>query len=194
MSFDYNQQKKKIIDFYKSTRRVPSYSEALELLKLSSKNSIFRIYNKLIGEGILTKDSKGKISFTKSYEGVPLLGVVEAGFPTYTEEYQLDKVDLEEMLVDDSQNSYMLEVKGDSMIEAHIEDGDMVIAKKSSTPKVGDIVIAEVDGGWTMKYYRIDRRGKPFLEPANKKYKPIYPEYDLHIAAVVTAVIRKYAK
>jgi repressor LexA len=52
-------------------------------------------------------------------------------------------------------------------------------------------VIAEIDGGWTMKYYR--RQGiRAYLEPANKNYKPIYPEHDLKIAAVVTAVVRKY--
>jgi SOS-response transcriptional repressor LexA len=52
-------------------------------------------------------------------------------------------------------------------------------------------VIALVDGGWTMKYYR-NRLGKIFLEPANKNFKPIYPENELEIAAIVKGVIRKY--
>jgi repressor LexA len=63
--------------------------------------------------------------------------------------------------------------------------------ERGRTPHEGDIVIAEIDGGWTMKYYR--RQGiRAYLEPANKNYKPIYPEHDLKIAAVVTAVVRKY--
>jgi repressor LexA len=68
----------------------------------------------------------------------------------------------------------------------------MVVAEKTKKePKDGDIVIAHIDGGWTMKYFR-KKDGRVYLEPANKKYKPIYPEYDLDIVAIVKGVIRKY--
>jgi repressor LexA len=77
------------------------------------------------------------------------------------------------------------------MIEAHIAEGDMVLVERTLTAKPGDIVIAEVDQGWTMKYLRVDKKGRTYLEPANKNFKPIYPEYELNIAAVVKAVIRK---
>ena len=77
------------------------------------------------------------------------------------------------------------------MIDAHIAEGDMVLVERKDTAKIGEIVIAEVDGGWTMKYYKIDKKGRPYLEPANKKFKPIYPEYEMRIVAVVKAVIRK---
>ena len=66
-----------------------------------------------------------------------------------------------------------------------------MLVERKGEPKDGDIVIAEVDGGWTMKYYR-KRAGKIYLEPANKKYKPIYPTESLNVAAIVKAVIRKY--
>jgi SOS-response transcriptional repressor LexA len=67
----------------------------------------------------------------------------------------------------------------------------MVIVERGKTPKAGDVVIAEVDGEYTMKYFR--KKGKEiYLEPANTKYKNIYPESSLSITAVVTAVIRKY--
>ena len=85
----------------------------------------------------------------------------------------------------------MLEVKGDSMIDAGIQEGDLVIALRATVAKDGDIVIAEVDGGWTMKYYR-KKGDKVWLEPANKDFKNIYPEYDLKIGAVVKGVVRKY--
>ena len=77
------------------------------------------------------------------------------------------------------------------MIEAHIDEGDLVIAERTETAKNGDIVIAEVDGGWTMKYFKTDGV-KNWLEPANKFLKPIYPEESLRVAAIVTGVIRKY--
>jgi repressor LexA len=77
------------------------------------------------------------------------------------------------------------------MIEEGIKEGDLVIVEKRNDAKDGDIVIAEVDGGWTMKFFR--KKGNSiFLEPANKNYKPIYPENDMKISAVVKGVIRKY--
>ena len=86
----------------------------------------------------------------------------------------------------------MLEVDGDSMIDAHIEKGDHVIVERANQAKDKDIVIAEVEPGeFTMKYFRKDG-GKVWLEPANKNYEPIYPEYNLNIVGVVKAVIRKY--
>ncbi|MBP7007061.1 MAG: hypothetical protein KBB16_03310, partial [Candidatus Pacebacteria bacterium] len=86
---------------------------------------------------------------------------------------------------------YMLEVNGDSMIDAHIEDGDTILVERTNQAKDGDIVIANVDGEFTMKYLR-ERGGKKWLEPANKNYKPIYPTANLNIIAKVKAVIRKY--
>ena len=67
----------------------------------------------------------------------------------------------------------------------------MVIAERGREAKAGDIVIAEVDGGWTMKYLRY-KGGKPYLEPANKDFHNIYPESSFTIAAVVKGVVRKY--
>lgn len=78
------------------------------------------------------------------------------------------------------------------MCDAGIIPGDMVIVDRGRTPKNGDIVIAEVDGEWTMKYLK--KRGEIVaLIPANPKYKPIRPRNELKIAGVVTAVVRKYA-
>lgn len=190
--------KNKIISFYKKNKRMPGYQELMEITGFKSKNAIYKMINKLVDLNFLEKDSKGKISLVRDIEQLPLLGLVEAGFPTITEEEELDTIDMNTYLVEDRQNSYLLEVKGDSMIDEGIVEGDLVIAEKVGQriqPKEGDIVIAEVDGGWTMKYLRkkkIDGKEIIYLEPANKKYKPIYPEYDLNIAAVVKGVIRKY--
>ena len=85
----------------------------------------------------------------------------------------------------------MLKVSGYSMSEAGILPGDMVIVDKEQAPKSGDIVIAEVDSEWTIKY--LDKKGDDVtLIPANPEFKPIKPKKELKIAGVVTAVIRKY--
>lgn len=188
-----NDYKNKIISFYKENKRMPVYTEIMKLLGFKSKNAVAKVIDKLIAEGVLDKDSSGHIIPNKLIGEIPLLGLVEAGFPTVAEEIDLDMINIDDYLIKDKDSSYMLEVKGESMIDAGIHEGDMVIAEKVGKKQVrdGDIVIAMVDGGWTMKYYR-NRLGKVYLEPANKNFSNIYPENELEIAAIVKGVIRKY--
>jgi SOS-response transcriptional repressor LexA len=88
--------------------------------------------------------------------------------------------------------AYILRVSGDSMIDAGIHPGDMVLVERTSQPRDGDIVIAEVDGEWTLKYFR-QQGQRVWLESANAAYPPITPERELQVVAVVRAVVRKYA-
>ncbi len=187
----FDKYKKQILNFYERTKRMPSYSEIMTLVGFRSKNAVYKLVNKMIDEGLLDKDSQGRLIPLTLTNEIPLLGLVEAGIPTTVDEQGTDTVSLDSLLIRDKLNTYLLEVKGDSMIEAGIQEGDLVIAERKGDPKPGDIVIAEVDGGWTMKYYR--RKGSSvYLEPANSAYKPIYPAYSLRIAAIVRGVIRKY--
>ncbi|MES2314322.1 MAG: transcriptional repressor LexA [Patescibacteria group bacterium] len=189
----YDSYKQKILNFYRDNKRMPAYQEIMSLVGFKSKNAVYKLINKLVADEVLDKDSRGRLIPNQLVGEVPLLGLVEAGFPTMAEEHVLDTMNIDQYLIGDKNKdkTYMLEVKGDSMIEAGINEGDLVIAVKGGEPKDGDIVIADVDGGWTMKYFR--KKGNTvFLEPANKKYKPIYPEVSLSIAAIVRGVIRKY--
>jgi SOS regulatory protein LexA len=135
--------------------------------------------------------SMQQITFNKSNRiSIPLLGLIEAGFPSPAEEELIDNISFDEFLIGNKEATYILKVKGDSMIDAGICPGDMVIVERTNDPKVGDIVIARIDGDWTMKYLR--KRGSQFyLAPANKKYKPIVPTEELEIHSVLTAVVRK---
>jgi SOS regulatory protein LexA len=187
----YDTYKQKILAFYIYYRRMPTYSEILALTGLSSKNSVHKLVNKLVDEGFLDKDRHGHLIPNRIYGSVRVLGLIEAGFPTPAEEETLDTMSLDDYLIENKEATYMLQVKGDSMIEAGICEGDMVIAERTTAAKEGDIIVAEVDGGWTMKYLRKEA-GKYYLEPANKKYKNIYPTEELKIGAVVRGVIRKY--
>jgi len=188
----------KIASFHKKYKRMPSYAEIMELFGYKSKNAVFKLINKLVESGVIKKDRHGKLSPANLFGEIKVLGTIEAGFPTTIEEEEADTIALDEWLVADSEATYLLKVKGDSMIEAGIMEGDMVLADRNKIPQNGNIVIAFVDGGWTMKYLKIhgnspaDKAGKVELVPANKKYKPIVPRHDLKIAAVVTSVIRKY--
>src|SRR5258708_3456343 len=186
-----NPYQAKLESFYSNNKRMPTYSEMMKLFGFKSKNAIFKIVEKLVDSGLVSKDHLGRLVPSKSFGEVPKLGLVTAGFPATVEEELVDSINLDDLLVDKKAKTYMLEVDGDSMIDAHIEDGDMVLVEKTNQAKDGQIVIAEVDGEFTMKYFR-KNGSQVWLEPANKKYKPIYPENSLNVVGLLKAVIRKY--
>lgn len=187
----YNEYKKKITAFYERHKRMPSYTEIMELVGYRSKNAVYKLVEKLVDEGVVEKDSSGRLVPTSLFGEVPMLGLVEAGIPSLADADMLDSISIDNYLVENKERTFVLEVKGDSMIDAHIAEGDFVIAERTEAAKPGDIVIAEVDHEWTMKYYRTEG-GMAWLEPANPNYDPIYPAESLRIAAVVKGVIRKY--
>lgn len=187
----FQSYKDKVMGFYQAHRRMPSYTEIMKLVGFKSKNAVARLVTKMIDEGIVSKDSAGKLIPTRMFDEVPVLGLVEAGFPTIAEESVSETMSIDDYLIDHKESTYILEVKGDSMIEAGICEGDLVIVERTEHAREGDIVIAEVDGGWTMKYFK-KKNGQPYLQPANKNYKNIYPTEALRIAAVVKGVVRKY--
>ncbi len=186
-----NDNQNKLISFYKREKRMPTYTEMMKIFGFKSKNAVARLVDKFVDAGLVAKDHLGRLVPDQSFDSIPLLGLVKAGFPSDVAEESRDTVNLDEYLITKKDNTYMLEVDGDSMIDAHIADGDMVLVEKTDKAKDGQIVIADVDGEFTMKYFRKDGE-KVWLEPANKDFKNIYPTTYLTITAVVKAVIRKY--
>jgi SOS regulatory protein LexA len=181
----------KIADFYRSRHRMPTYEEMLALLAVRSKSVVNFWMNKLLKEGILEKDKSGHLTFINPLVGVPLAGDVSAGFPSPAEEELRDVISFDDYLITKQAKSFLLKVDGDSMIGAGIMPGDLVLVERGREPKTGDIVIAEVDGAWTMKYFH--KKGKEvYLEAANPKYPRIKPVADMRLGGVVTAVVRKY--
>ena len=183
--------KKLIRKFYQKNRRMPSYSEIMEISGLKSKNSVFKLVNRLEEDKFLEKDSKGKLIPRHILGDLKILGEVEAGFPSPAEEELIDTISLDDFLIKNKEATYMLKVSGDSMEGAGIMAGDIVLVDRSLSASPNDIVIAEVDNEWTIKYLRKDG-SLTYLEAANPKYPNIYPQEELKIAAVVKALIRKY--
>jgi repressor LexA len=182
---------KSIAAFFRENRRMPSFAEMVGLLGVRSKSVVNFWIDKLIDSKILKKDEKGHLKFRKSSFAIPMVGSVRAGFPSPEEEVLCDIMSMDEYLITKPDSSFLLQVSGDSMIGEGIMEGDLVIVERGRAPKVGDVVIVEVDGEWTMKYFK-KQSGEVYLEAANPKYPIIRPKTELKIGGVVTAVIRKY--
>lgn len=186
-----NEYLNKLIEFYNSEKRMPSYSEMARLFGFKSKNAVARLMQKFLDAGYVMKDALGKLSPGALFTDMPLLGSIKAGFPAATEEMIGSTINLNDFLIKKRDMTYLVEVDGQSMIDAHIADGDIVIAERANSARDGQIVIACVDGEYTMKYYR-QFGSKVWLEPANSEFKPIFPEYTLEVVAIIKGVVRKY--
>ena len=181
----------KLTTFFADTKRMPTYEEMKTLFGVASKNTVAYRVNKLLEEGFLVKDGS-KLALAQM-GSVVRLGTVQAGFPTAAEEdVETELVSLDDFLIDHKSSTYMLEVVGESMIDAGILEGDLVLVERGRTPRRGDIVLALVDHEYTLKYLDTEK-GRPVLIPANTRFKKIYPNPNtFKIEAVLKAVIRKY--
>ena len=177
--------------FWRCNQRMPTYSEMCRLFGFSSKNAAFRLARRLIEAGYLEKDAAGRLKPRPERIGLTVRGYVQAGFPSPAEEELIDTLSLDEYLIEKPEASFLLKVSGDSMIDAGIHEGDLVIIERGPTPKNGDIVLACVDKEWTLKTYRRQGRGIE-LVPANPCYPIIKPQGELILGGVVRALIRRY--
>jgi repressor LexA len=179
--------------YYRSHKRMPGYSEMCELFGFASKNAVAKVVDKLVDAGIIRKDNKGKLLPLALGNEIPLVGYVEAGMPSPAEEQALDHVTIDDLLLGERDKMYLLRVKGLSMIDAGIHEGDLLLVERTLHARNGDIVVANLDGEWTVKYLR-ERRGKRYLEAANEDYPDLWPEGSLEIGGVVRSVIRSYER
>lgn len=175
--------------YYFSQRRLPSIQELSDQLRIS-KRAGAKWANKLVEEGFLGKDEKGKL-FPKRLFEIPKLGLIHAGFPSAGDALQDESIDLYSYLLDKPGSVFSLVVKGDSMIDEGIHDGDVVLIQKGKEAKNRDIVAAYVDGDWTLKQFVI-QDNEILLVPANAKYPVIRPKHSLQLGGVVISVLRNY--
>ncbi len=181
----------------------PSYREIANGLKLNSVATIAQHIDTLVAKGLLVKGNNSARSLmpveelqeemSKPRVGLPILGMIAAGSPIETLSGHADTLEVPPFMVG-SKNSYVLQVKGQSMIDDGIHDGDYVVVQEKEVPSNGDVVVALVNNSEaTLKrYYKEARRIR--LQPANSTMEPIYVEAStpLKIQGVVIGLIRKY--
>lgn len=118
---------------------------------------------------------------------------IRAGFPSPAQDYLAETIDLNDLLIDHPSSTFFGRVRGDSMIDADICDGDLLIIDKSLQPQQGDLAVCCVDGDFTLKFIEIKADGIRLM-PANRKYKPIRitRENEFVVWGVVTHTIKRH--
>ncbi|MEO7085853.1 MAG: transcriptional repressor LexA [Gemmatimonadaceae bacterium] len=157
------------------------------LTNLERKGYIKRSYNESRAIEILPTEA------TPRAIELPLLGSVAAGMPIEALEYN-ETLTVPETLVGRAGNHYVLKVRGNSMVDEQIKDGDFVVVNERQRADNGEMVIAMLNGGGaTVKKYYRERDGRIRLQPANETMQPIYVhENDITIQGIVVGVLRRY--
>jgi len=189
-----------IVQFINDRGYAPSYREIAGGLDLASPSTVHAHIQSLRMRGYLrgSTSSSGNRELEPTDKAMkwgrsvllPLKGLITAGRPIEAVE-ERESIAVPVDLVPDSSNSYVLRVRGESMIDEGILDGDYVIVERNPSPKNGDVVVALLDNSYATlkKFFREKNRIR--LQPANKTMKPIFC-YDPLIQGVVRAVIRSF--
>lgn len=179
----------------------PTLREMREHFGVSSDNSILKHLNALKEKGFIKKDDtprgiqllnsvKEKFSAAVSSVSLPILGTIPAGGPVMSEEYISGYMNVGEDIAKDNGNYFLLKVRGNSMIDAGIFEGDLVVVNTKVVVKDGDIVVALVDNENTLKRL-VKQKGELFLKAENSEYSDIYPVSELQVQGVVMTLIRQ---
>jgi repressor LexA len=176
----------------------PSISEMAEFLEVKSKNAVAKLLNSLEDGGYIKTSGKARgitvlnsltDSISKGLIRVPLLGSIQAGTPHLAEEYIEEWINLPQSLVKGRRDVFLLKVRGDSMINAGIHEGDLVIVRPTHEVKNNDIVVALLHDEATVKRF-VQIKNRAYLKAENPDYQNIYPKEEWMVQGKVVGVIR----
>lgn len=192
--------------YIEANEHAPTLTEIKDYIGVKSLSTVHAHMKRLEQKGLIEKDRSVQrginlILKTGQFAGeviqVPLVGMIAAGFPIEAIEELGETLPLPAELVG-NKRVYALRVKGDSMIEYLIADGDIIVVEKVDYANNGDVVVALLDdGSATLKEFykeRDKKGGKSYvrLQPKNKNYKPIILDDGVTIQGKLVAVVRKY--
>lgn len=180
-------RQKEIVDFisvhFRNKGYAPSLSEIAQELGLNAVSTVHQHLEVIIKKGYLQKDSFQPRSIATLAQNehtveVPLLGSIAAGNPITPYENP-EPISVPDFMIKNGNDYYALEVKGDSMIEDDVWDGDTILIKHQKDANVGDMIVAVVDGEVTLKRFGgLNEEGKVILTPKNPHLKPFYVDPD----------------
>lgn len=182
----------KLRDYYAWNHVIPPYSTIGQMTGMSAP-AAFEMVQRLKKNGYVESIGRQLQPGPRFFESA-LLGTVQAGSLTPTMDNQTSGYDVMRQLLSKPSQSFLLQVKGESMIDAGLLEDDYVIVQRDLQAGIGDIVVARDCGDYTIKYYAEDANGL-YLKPANKndnRFREIRPTEDFQIFGVVTGSFRSY--
>jgi repressor LexA len=190
-----------VLEFIQTEQRekgmTPSTREIQTHFGFASQTSVMQYIAALERKGFLDRHARKARALVTPMQKVritdiPIFGEIPAGMSVLTEQSAEGHVSLDTTSVNASQDgrTFALRVRGDSMIEAHILDGDIVILEDRSDAQNGDIVAALIDGETTLKRYIVER-GRPYLKAENPMFPDLIPARELRIQGVMVSLVRK---
>ncbi len=196
-------RQKDLLDFIKKTIQdksiPPTVSEMARGLGLASKNAVAKLLAALEAEGFIKRDGTARgirlhDEFGNEVQAgvvaVPLVGTVPAGVPILAEQNIEEWVNLPNSLLRSRKDVFLLQVRGDSMVNAGILEGDLVIVRPVREARNGDIVVALLHDEATVKRF-VQINSRRYLKPENPKYQNIYPDDEWTVQGKVVGVIRQ---
>ena len=174
---------------------MPSYAGIGEVVGFKAKNAAVKLAGRLTEAGFLRPAPGGKLAPTARFFEVPLFdSPVQAGtaMPIAGQEPS-ELVTIDSYLIDVPSKTVLLRVKGDSMQDAGVLDGDLAVVERSQSASAGQFVVAIVDGAFTFKELGYEGE-QPILIPHNDRYPRIKPDRDLEIFGIVRGIVRKFDK
>ncbi len=189
---DDRQYLARLQDYYARHRILPSYARIGVLVGLNSKASVAGLVQRLKAEGFVESTPDRRLKPGRRFFERPMTESVQAGLPTLAPDIIApDTITIDERLIPNPSNTVLIKVKGDSMIDAGIHEGDLVVVEKRTSANIGDIVVAIIDNEFTLKRLHKER-GRIVLKPENKAFPVIRPKGDLEIFGVVVGQFRTY--
>ena len=180
-------------DYYADNRRIPSYARLAELMGFASKTASLKLLARLESQGFIarTPDDDAWIPAKRFFERPLAEAAVPAGTPVLANDVGGEPFFVDDYLVRKPSRTAMIPVKGDSMCDAGINDGDVAVVERGGAAHKGDFVVAIVDNEFTLKELGLER-GKFILKPHNKAYPVIRPKGSLEIFGVMVGLVRRY--
>ncbi len=172
----------------------PTVREIAEKFKIKSPNGVTGHLRALERKGFITRSPHKSRSITLAAQcveqsrGLPLAGRVHAGALHEAVAEVSERVDFGSMFK--KRGTYVLRVEGESMINAHIADGDFVVVQPNKSATAGDITVVQTDDGQATLKYWFPEKNRIRLQPANSRVKPIYVK-NVRVLGVVVGVIRR---
>ncbi len=177
-------------DYFARHQIIPSITELAALWKLEARSWAYRLVQRLKEERYLEDTPGRRLRPGARFFERAIADTVRAGLPASANDRTHDTISIDSYLIDKPSETELFQVRGDSMIDAGIHEGDFVVIERRGAAHPGDIVLAYVDGEFTLKTLARDRQGF-LLEPANPAYAPIRPLEGLEIHGVMVGLFRK---